>query len=276
MCLRKSPTRTPRFLAANRANAARSTGPRTPQGKRTSAWNALRHGHCSRAAWAADPRDGRDGRDAFEAFMKAFRVAAIPVGNEAAESCLRRHAAELWKAKPILDHWLSRHPWPLLREDSVPPPFLRLRLRRPGKDSRPDWWITLSVSVRWGRSPSCMMIRDDDPEAAGAAWLAWRSPRGSAHTVVTVTCTGHPWTRSHRQRLRTNPECHRKGTAWENVMDDFDTEGASGQRTPRDFGIVPASKPPSTAPKVSGSGHAGRESGTGWWTKIWWAKIRKR
>ena len=34
----------PRRLAANRANAARSTGPRTPQGKARSAQNGLKHG----------------------------------------------------------------------------------------------------------------------------------------------------------------------------------------------------------------------------------------
>ena len=33
MSLRKSPSRTQAFLAANRANAQKSTGPRTPEGK---------------------------------------------------------------------------------------------------------------------------------------------------------------------------------------------------------------------------------------------------
>ena len=44
MSLRKSPTRTPAFLAADRANAQKCTGPRTPEGKTRLALNALRHG----------------------------------------------------------------------------------------------------------------------------------------------------------------------------------------------------------------------------------------
>ena len=35
---------TKRQAAANRQNAMRSTGPRTPQGKQAAKWNALRHG----------------------------------------------------------------------------------------------------------------------------------------------------------------------------------------------------------------------------------------
>jgi hypothetical protein len=37
MSLRKPPARTPALLAANRANARKSTGPRTPEGKRWAA-----------------------------------------------------------------------------------------------------------------------------------------------------------------------------------------------------------------------------------------------
>jgi hypothetical protein len=44
MVLRKSPTRTPALLAANRANARKSTGPRRPEGKNRVALSALRHG----------------------------------------------------------------------------------------------------------------------------------------------------------------------------------------------------------------------------------------
>ncbi|HEV2178263.1 MAG TPA: hypothetical protein VGW33_13845 [Terriglobia bacterium] len=44
MSLRKSPVRTPALLAANRANAQKSTGPRTAAGKRHAGLNGLRHG----------------------------------------------------------------------------------------------------------------------------------------------------------------------------------------------------------------------------------------
>jgi hypothetical protein len=42
--LRKSPTRTPALLAANRRNAQKSTGPRTARGKAWSRLNRLKHG----------------------------------------------------------------------------------------------------------------------------------------------------------------------------------------------------------------------------------------
>ena len=48
MSLRKSPTRTPASLAASRANAAKSTGPKTAHGKSFVRLNALRHGRRSR------------------------------------------------------------------------------------------------------------------------------------------------------------------------------------------------------------------------------------
>ncbi len=44
MSLRKSPARTPALLAANRANARNSTGPRSVQGKARVSLNALKHG----------------------------------------------------------------------------------------------------------------------------------------------------------------------------------------------------------------------------------------
>jgi len=48
MSLRKSPTRTPAFLEANRRNARKSTGPWTPRGKAQSCLNRLKTGERSR------------------------------------------------------------------------------------------------------------------------------------------------------------------------------------------------------------------------------------
>lgn len=48
MSLRKRPTLTPALLAANRANAQKSTGPRTVQGKNRIVLNALKHGRHAR------------------------------------------------------------------------------------------------------------------------------------------------------------------------------------------------------------------------------------
>ena len=47
MSLRKSPIRTPKLLATNRANARKSTGPRTAGGKAHARLNRLRHGRRS-------------------------------------------------------------------------------------------------------------------------------------------------------------------------------------------------------------------------------------
>jgi hypothetical protein len=44
--LRKSPTRTEAFLAANRRNAQKCIGPRTPEGKARVSLNALKNGRC--------------------------------------------------------------------------------------------------------------------------------------------------------------------------------------------------------------------------------------
>jgi hypothetical protein len=52
MPLRKSPVRTAALLAANRANAQKSTGPRTPQGKARVSFNSFKHGR-----YAARPEE---------------------------------------------------------------------------------------------------------------------------------------------------------------------------------------------------------------------------
>ena len=70
MSLRKSPTRTPALLAANRANAVKSTGPRTREGKARVARNALRHGFQARSFFSLLGRSRR----AWEEFNRLYRA----------------------------------------------------------------------------------------------------------------------------------------------------------------------------------------------------------
>ena len=55
MGLRQSPLRTPAMLAANRANALKSTGPPTAQGKARVALNPLKHGGLRRPLAGTTP-----------------------------------------------------------------------------------------------------------------------------------------------------------------------------------------------------------------------------
>ena len=58
----KSPTRTAAFLAANRRNALKSTGPRTARGKARSCLNNLKHGRCAKRLPEKTGGGGRPGR----------------------------------------------------------------------------------------------------------------------------------------------------------------------------------------------------------------------
>lgn len=60
-----------RQATANRANAQRSTGPRTPKGKAASSLNALRHGILARAAFNVTI-EGKERRAEFDALVAGF------------------------------------------------------------------------------------------------------------------------------------------------------------------------------------------------------------
>ena len=62
-------------IASNRQNAQLSTGPRSPEGKRASSQNAVRHGLCSATLHVA-PHDQAE----FAAFESARRLAHTPIG----------------------------------------------------------------------------------------------------------------------------------------------------------------------------------------------------
>jgi hypothetical protein len=80
-------------LAANRKNSERSTGPKSPAGKRHSAHNAIKHGICSRELALTD----RD-RPEFEALRKLLRDQFAPA-SPMQEMAFDRMLCSCWRCK---------------------------------------------------------------------------------------------------------------------------------------------------------------------------------
>ena len=88
-----TPGLSPQKLAANRRNAARSTGPRTPGGKAVVAKNAVTHGLTARDVVSADESEG-----AFKSFAAALVEHLAPVG--AVETMLAERATHCaWRLR---------------------------------------------------------------------------------------------------------------------------------------------------------------------------------
>jgi hypothetical protein len=96
MSLRKSPTRTPAFLAANRANALRSTGPRTYSGKLRSSANAFKNGSRSADLRQRLLKSGR--RDAVACYDRIYTAicARFRPASPAAWKLAERRARSAW------------------------------------------------------------------------------------------------------------------------------------------------------------------------------------
>lgn len=87
---------TPRRLAANRRNAARSTGPRTPQGKARVARNAIKHGFfVAQERWSSSQQ--RDFETLLDGLRDDFRPHSI-----LEESCVRTMAASYVRMASVL------------------------------------------------------------------------------------------------------------------------------------------------------------------------------
>ena len=85
-----------RKLAANRANARKSTGPRTPSGKARSSLNALKHGFF--ADTVVLPGDKTESIDDFHALCDALRAEFAPVGP-LEDILVERLAATYWRLR---------------------------------------------------------------------------------------------------------------------------------------------------------------------------------
>ena len=83
---------TKKQIAANRRNAQKSTGPRTPEGKARSSKNAITHGLCSR-----DIIIPGESRESFEALHQGFRDSFQPV-DAFEESLVLQMAIAQWRS----------------------------------------------------------------------------------------------------------------------------------------------------------------------------------
>ena len=91
---------TEKQLAANRRNALKSTGPRTPQGKAVSRWNALKHGVLAKAI-IPGPLEDYESRAEFDALLAALVDDLVPA-SPLEEMLVERIATCYWRLGRIL------------------------------------------------------------------------------------------------------------------------------------------------------------------------------
>jgi len=95
-------------IAANRANAQRSTGPRTEAGKAASAQNGLKHGLCAKEAVL--PYEERDG---WEALLADLKERWKPVGPQET-ALVEEYAGCSWRLRRalLMEAGMLRACWP--------------------------------------------------------------------------------------------------------------------------------------------------------------------
>jgi hypothetical protein len=230
MSLRRSPRRTPAFLAANRANAQKSTGPRTAPGKQRSARNAFRTGsRTSPAFWTRgvshrEVAEFQALRDAIDRALSAGTKGQKLVGLATALVWSVRRSAErkLRTMRPETRRLMAKRLIPV-------PHFWHRAIPRPG------WKVTVTVLARRGRRRQCDL---SSIPGVGAIRMPEARP-ARVHVITRVTCTGHPLfnrgpegvalsTKPGAQgaEIRTNPECNRKHEAYKNVAPNADCSGS--------------------------------------------------
>ena len=128
--LRKSPTRTEAFLAANRRNAQKCTGPRTPEGKARVSLNGLKNGRYAHRLLEKLEAAGYHSAAALYGQVRsemavAFNLEDDPVGGKQVE----RVAAQVWCLAWRTGVLRLKPQSPLFRKDSRRLPRARLLFR---------------------------------------------------------------------------------------------------------------------------------------------------
>ena len=261
MSLRRSPRRTLAFLAANRANAQKSTGPRTAPGKERSAANALRTG--KRASPAFWPRVLSHSQLAeFHALRHAIERAVSASGEN--QNVAGRNTRLIWSVRRYAERYLRTLPpdarWQIAKRLIPVPRCWRSAIPGPG------WKVTVTVFARRGRRRRCDLspIPTIDPpigptmgpaagairtpEARPANWERGHPCPHRVYVITRVTCTGHPQFNRGPEGVplsskpgaklpekRTNPECLRNQETYENIAPNADCHGAGSAGVPPAF-----------------------------------------
>jgi len=248
MSLRRSPRRTTAFLAANRANAQKSIGPRTALGKQRSAANALRT--AERASPVFWPRVLSHSELAEFYALRPAIERAVSTGSED-QKAVGRNIRLIWSVRRYAERCLRTLP-PDARRQIAKRLFPVPRCWRsaiPG----PGGKVTVTVFARRGRRRQCDMslipalgptigptigpaagaIRI--PEARPANWERGHPCPPRVHVITRVTCTGHPQFNrgpegvplstkpgAKQVEIRTNPECFTKQEGYRNIAPNAD------------------------------------------------------
>jgi hypothetical protein len=233
MSLRRSPRRTPAFLAANRANAQKSTGPSTEPGKQRSAANAFRTGtRTSPAFWTRGV--SRSELAELHALHDALDL-ALSAGSEG-QKLVGMTTRLVWSVRRYAEFRLRTMPPAsrrLLANRLVPVPrFWHRNIPRPG------WKVTVTVLVRRGRRRQCDL---SSITAVGAVRMLEARP-ARVHVITRVTCTGHPLFNrgpegvplstkpgAKRAEIRTNPEYLTKQANYANIGPNADSLRVPGR-----------------------------------------------
>jgi len=238
MSLRRSPRRTPAFLAANRANAQKSTGPRTSTGKQRSAANAFRNGNRTTPAFWTHGLSHRELAE-YYALRDAIDRALCP-GSQG-QKLVSVVTDMVWSVRRCAErHLRTLSPEKRRRLENR---FARVARCWHRAIPRPGWKVTVTVLARHGRCRRCdLMSIPTLRRALGPMRTAEPRP-ARVHVIAKVTCTGHPLFNRGPEgvplstkpgakppEIRTKPEYGGKEVNYANVSPNPDCPNASPAR----------------------------------------------
>ncbi len=182
MSLVKSPTLTPAKLAACRANAQKSTGPRTPEGKRRIVFNSLKHGERSRDFLSnllkAGSREDKESYLELHYRLEPLLQPATAEDRKKAEALLR----QLWCTQRLLSRALNRPQAldsPSKRRSPLKSEPRKITIRSGIQVVVPWGRLTFHLCLRRGRGPNRLGTRGS---GQGALPNGPNGPDGSGAT----------------------------------------------------------------------------------------------